>query len=73
MAEWQPIATAPTDGTRVLLGRVGVHAMHTAFWRDDLWRTGNLGYFNNPTHWMPLPAPPADEARDASIKSVETP
>lgn len=55
---WQPIATAPKDETRILLARAGVAAMHTAFWRGGVWHCGNLSYFNNPTHWMPLPAAP---------------
>lgn len=58
MSEWQPIETAPKDETRVLLGRAGVPSLHTAFWRGGVWHCGNLSYFNNPTHWMPLPAPP---------------
>jgi hypothetical protein len=58
MSEWQPIETAPKDETRVLLV-ASYGTMHTAFWRDGLWRCGGMGqYFNNPTHWMPLPEPP---------------
>lgn len=57
--EWQPIETAPKDETRVLLGRAGVHAMHTAFWRGGIWHCGGHSYFNNPTHWMPLPEHPS--------------
>ena len=59
MSEWRDIASAPKDGTRVLLAKKGVHAMHTAFWRDGVWHCGNLQYFNGPTHWQPLPLPPA--------------
>lgn len=80
--EWQPIETAPRDGTCVLL-----------YFPDGCWRIeGNIGvgfYSDNaedvefgyrwfkgeadsnamtdfgeyPTHWMPLPAPPAARQR----------
>lgn len=56
--EWQNINTAPKDETRVLLARAGIAAIHTAFWRSGVWHCGNVSYFNNPTHWMPLPTPP---------------
>jgi hypothetical protein len=55
---WQPIETAPRDGTRVLLARAGIEAQHTAFWSEGVWRCGNQQYFNKPTHWRPLPPPP---------------
>ncbi len=72
---WQPISTAPKDGTIVLCARFGnskkVWHMRVCRWghilaRKDLgftkegWHvyTGqNAGWFQ-PTHWMPLPAPP---------------
>lgn len=57
--EWQPIETAPKDGTPVLVA--------TAFWvRDAYWSHAFEGWYSNhsavppPTHWMPLPPPPAD-------------
>ena len=62
---WQPIATAPKDGTE-FLGFVGasyqggVVVIHwdknDGFidWGADFWE---------PTHWMPLPAPPAATQR----------
>lgn len=62
MSEWQPIATAPKDETRGLLAREGVHAMHTAFWRNGVWMCGGMSqYFNGPTHWQPLPDPPVSK------------
>lgn len=68
MTDWQPIETAPQDGTRLILwGRywsagqgfmgeplVGQHARD----RWEVWGPG--GRFGvRPTHWMPLPRPPA--------------
>lgn len=56
---WQPIESAPKDGTRVLV------------WDGEewlaRWQAYNGGYWDadeyiseNPTHWMPLPAPPLE-------------
>lgn len=76
---WQPIETAPKDGTWILVycpedTNRGHAVMHTARWMDFYqsapdWAHGPLDdYFgsyreglpSNPTHWMPLPAPPSD-------------
>lgn len=75
---WQPIETAPKDGTWCLLGggmtseddymETGVNVLRpvTAFFDDEYW---NMCFwdgswrtsYENPTHWMPLPPPPAGE------------
>lgn len=57
---WQPIETAPKDGTRVSLcshsGNVasGYWEHYTTSWWD--WPFS----FEEPTRWMPLPAPPKE-------------
>ena len=70
MRNWQPISTAPTDGTRVLLckgqgiwrvvvGRYDDDSYATRprpFWRYE-GRKVTLCRLNPPTHWMPLPEP----------------
>lgn len=68
--EWRPIETAPTDGTRILLGRFAGDPKdeHEGRIRVDWWRSHikhgftGFGQFNPQywpaTHWMPLPLPP---------------
>jgi len=67
--QWQPIETAPRDGTYILLGWFlegggGGHP-EVAFWHStkQLWCSSRLlnaeGYYS-PTHWQPLPEPPKE-------------
>lgn len=64
--EWQPIETAPKDGTRVLLwvppmiaGNVELSGYATAGRWDSLgWHSGITTLACQPTLWMPLPRPP---------------
>lgn len=70
---WQPIETAPQDGTTVLAWRRGVIAEACRIPRDDcdMWRFGSTTaaerHFrgHKPTHWRPLPAAPIDTAMQA--------
>jgi len=63
VSQWEPIETAPKDGTWVLIwcGWVG-HPRSSAFehgsWQNLPWIANSKDY--NPTHWMPLPAPPTE-------------
>lgn len=67
--EWQPIETAPKDGTHLLAYRPGWH-MAEAWWRADVPDAGWGGYgwfypsWDQPTHWQPLPAAPAQPSRE---------
>jgi hypothetical protein len=73
MSNWKPIETAPSDGTRILTwGRLhddgGVDMGETpsvqySFWDGQHWYSDDLGT-HQPTHWMPLPKPPADHQGD---------
>jgi hypothetical protein len=68
--QWQPIETAPKDGTPILAREKGagpaVYMMCTMWSGSELegWRIpGARGWTNarwfHPTHWMHLPPPPA--------------
>ena len=59
MSEWQPIETAPRDGTEILLWEdgyiLGSWVEEYGYFADP---DGHLWKNRQPTHWMPLPAPP---------------
>ena len=68
-SDWQDIATAPKDGTRVLLSRpdgivIGFWNSERfaqkpkPFWARDIFFSKTLERNNQPSHWMPLPEPP---------------
>lgn len=64
MSDWQPIETAPKDWTHVLLAFGS--SVAEGYWLEgaDLWLYANTSIddesciIDDPTHWMPLPAPP---------------
>ena len=70
---WQPIETAPKDGTRIIIFEDGcvrisrwyVHYMNGApnphrapEWKQDVMYGHDYYGPIKPTHWMPLPKPP---------------
>ena len=60
VAEWQPISTAPKDGTVIMVAE----ETEPGFWEYEqgfyshTWGFGGGSCTNNPTHWMPLPKAP---------------
>jgi hypothetical protein len=70
MAEWQPIETAPKDGTEILLGNSTW--VDLGYWAVNLNGEGGEGWtcevvqswgmeeyaYCKPTHWQPAPEPP---------------
>lgn len=68
--EWQPIETAPKDGTRVLVWSPQMGCSYVASWavsepfgHEPTWSTDSEGpgyssEIPDCTHWMPLPKPP---------------
>jgi hypothetical protein len=64
MSDWQSIETAPKDGTMVLLAWGTCSVASGFWWTPD--RFSPVGHWHIgdtedrlPTHWMPLPDPPA--------------
>ena len=63
---WQPISTAPKDGTKVLVGWPGVTNMgrySSDYGGFIAVNSGVYFYPEQPTCWQPLPAPPDLERR----------
>jgi hypothetical protein len=81
MSEWQPIETAPKDGTNVFVCvptdssfPTAAFYLTSAYCEEEYgdpdymeegwyWAPGYPSDFHeypiNPTHWMPMPAPPS--------------
>ena len=60
--QWQGIESAPRDGTFVL--GFGPHNTRGSYrevihWWGDRWTITWMEGYGEPTHWMPLPTPPA--------------
>jgi hypothetical protein len=69
MSEWQPIETAPRDGTNIQLWwPAEFHAPVTGHWNTGKWSNAGIGWKlsgwgdvisrSEPTHWMLLPKAP---------------
>lgn len=67
--DWQPIETAPKDGTKFLawsrrwnfMEFIG-HGVTVAWWFPERqYPTCEMG--DQPSHWMPFPAPPSGSVR----------
>lgn len=57
--DWQPIDSAPKDCEIILAGqwRSGQWEVRSGQWLINRWPFVGEG---QPTHWRPLPSPPAD-------------
>jgi hypothetical protein len=64
VSNWQPIETAPKDGT-IVLGCSGTgddYEVYEMAWIENVeftWTDPHYGGVYGPTHWMPRPRPPA--------------
>lgn len=72
---WMPIETAPKDGTEILLGwfdPMQGHSKDVCTWNiiSDRWFNGqgplSRHHAYQPTHWIPLPEPPAPSRPSSS-------
>lgn len=66
---WQPIETAPKDGSFILL--LTPYGIIQGHWNDDCWNQNVCDstyemacavISADPTHWMPLPEPPNEQS-----------
>lgn len=53
--EWQPMDTAPRDGTRIIIFCKWSGDCARAHWDDGLWMTYSGGIEEDPTGWLRLP------------------
>lgn len=67
---WQPIETAPKDGSEILVSlthSLGDDEWENVRWVDTYFDGGWFWYRNRidipfpPTHWIPLPTPPEQQ------------
>lgn len=64
---WQPISTAPRDGTVVLARIPDQDVQQAVMWSAKencwviQWDHWKLDGFDTPTHWMPLPPAPEEK------------
>lgn len=67
--QWQPIETAPRDGSEVLLGWDSGHVT-SGFWERQYWLTcvGPYQGSQAPQYWQPLPSPPAAVNTERCVK-----
>lgn len=68
--DWQPISSAPKDGTRVLCWNKEWEAPESGCLYGPFWAANSLaadkgGWKYQPTHWMPLPEPPLPHNKDS--------
>lgn len=64
--KWQPISTAPKDGTVILGALIGSDVPQSIRYVNGGWHLSWDDYrvagIDGPTHWMPLPGSPTQEA-----------
>lgn len=80
LSEWQPMETAPKDGTPVL-GHFNEYSFpvrwipspvhkHLLGWHVMPWEPVSFIMVVSPTHWMPIPPPPNAPTADQPTPSA---
>lgn len=69
MDEWQPIETAPKDGTEIVAHDSKTGRSHVTWCVLRHWHDPDDHYYSEasdfiPTHWMPLPPPPCQPSKE---------
>jgi hypothetical protein len=85
LSEWQPIETAPRDGSHFIAAgpsnRLTRHSRNgwivgAARWGKDIYREQFIFSFNCrvcPTHWMPFPEPPNSAPVRSPVRTAKVP
>lgn len=62
--QWQPIETAPKDGTEVIILEDG--SLYKAFWcnTSSRFNSNHIKGHHRATHWTPLPPAPTPKSHD---------
>ncbi len=63
MSDWQPIFTAPKDGSEIVAHDAKTGTSHVTHWDRYGWHDPDSHYYSeapdfDPTHWMPLSSAP---------------
>lgn len=74
VAGWQPIETAPKDGSEILAlwkrSQIQSNGYGVVWFEDGSWREFDYECLvSDPTHWMPLPSVPAAPAKQEGGES----
>jgi hypothetical protein len=68
---WMPIESAPRDGTRIIItNEKDIEIVHWGK-RTSHFKGGWVGFIENPTHFMPLPAAPKMEVKRMSMETKD--
>lgn len=65
LSGWMPIASAPKDGTKILL--LDPEGCGSGYWNGNGWMADWGNYYEyepETTHWMPLPLPPESSSEE---------
>jgi hypothetical protein len=74
--EWQPIETAPRDGTTIVAHDATTGTSHVTYWAYG-WHDPDSHYYSEapefrPTDWWPLPTPPAARSQSEDTQRSDS-